>query len=90
MRLTETNLRQIIQYVISEYGRNRSKNRKQHWVIVADWTSHKDPSNHKYGEAVYAEYFGTEANAKRKALQYQREVGAFMTIEPSVEDYLGN
>ena len=87
MRLTETNLRRIIRNLISEYGR-RSRERKQHWVIVCDWTSHRDPSKHKNGEAVYAEYFGTEGNAKRKALQYQKEVGAFMTIEPSSEDKL--
>lgn len=85
MTLTETKLRRIIRNFISEYGR-RPQERKQHWVIVCDWTSHKDPSKHKNGEQVYAEYFGTETNAKRKALQYQREVGAFMKIESSVED----
>ena len=89
MRLTETKLRRIIRNVISEYGRNRSKERKQQWVIVADWTSHEDPSKHGWGEQVYAEYFGTEADAKRKALQYQKEIGVPMTIEPSVEDVLG-
>lgn len=78
----------MIRKVISEYGRNRPKERKQHWVIVCDWTSHKDPSKHKNGEAIYAEYFGTEANAKRKARMYSKEIGAPMWVESSIEDVL--
>ena len=88
MKIRETKLRRIIRNVISEYGRNRPKERKQNWVIVCDWTSHKDPSKQKNGEAVYAEYFGTEANANRKARMYSKEIGARMWIESSVEDKL--
>jgi len=85
-RFDEASLRRVIRKIIAEYGRTRSKERKQHWVIVCDWTSHEDPSKHKNGEAVYAEYFGTKANAQRKAQMYSKEIGASMWIESSVED----
>tara|TARA_B100002019_G_scaffold277402_1_gene277177 strand:+ start:3043 stop:3207 length:165 start_codon:yes stop_codon:yes gene_type:complete len=53
---------------------------------VCDWTQHSDPSKHKYGEAVYAEYFGTKRDAERKALQYAREEHAPMYVEPGFEE----
>ena len=92
MKITRRQLRRIIAEAYSykdPYPSRRKQQKEQHWVIVCDWTSHKDPSKHKNGEQVYAEYFGTEADAKRKALQYQKEIGVPMTIEPSVEDVLG-
>ena len=72
--------------VISEYGRRRPQERKQHWVIVCDWTQSSDESLHRHGEAVFAEYFGTKSDAQRKARMYSKEEGAPMWVEPSVED----
>lgn len=67
---------------------SESPSRKQHWVIVCDWTQSPDPSHHRYGEAVYAEYFGTRSEAQRKADEYSREWGVQMYIEESDEDVL--
>ena len=88
MKITETKLRRMIRNVISEYGRRRSQERKQHWVIVCDWTKSPDTSLHRYGEAVFAEYFGTKADAQRQARVYSKEEGVPMWIESSAEDRL--
>lgn len=89
MKITRRQLRKIIKESWKDpYPSHRRQQKKQHWVIVCDWTTHSDPSNHKYGEAVYAEYFGTKKDAERKALQYQREEGAFMHVESGSEDEL--
>ena len=89
MKITRSQLRKIIKEAYKDpYSSRRRQQEKRHWVIVCDWTSHSDPSKHKNGEAVYAEYFGTKRNAERKALQYQREVGAFMSVELASQDEL--
>ena len=88
MRLTETKLRRTIRKAILEYGRFRSptKSGKRDWVIVCDWTKSPDPKDHRYGTGVYAEYFGTKAEAEHKAKQYSKERGVHMWVEEGYEE----
>jgi len=87
MRITESRLRRIIREAIRNRWkdpyptRGRNKEQKQLWVIVCDWTKHSDPKKHYYGEAVYAEHFGTKAEAEYQAKQSSKEIGAPMWVE---------
>ena len=89
MKIAESQLRRTIRKVISEYGRygrNRNdRDRKRDWVIVCDWTKSPDPKDHRWGTAVYAEHFGTRAQAEYKAKQYSKERGVRMWVEEGYE-----
>lgn len=88
MKITESQLRRTIRKAISEYGRynRRNQDRKRDWVIVCDWTKHPNPEKHRNGTSVWAEHFGTKAEAKYKAKQYAKEQGVHMWVEEGYEE----
>jgi len=88
MKITESQLRRTIRKAISEYGHynRRNQERKQDWVIMADWTKHDDPDMHGGGIGPWTEHFGTKREAEKLARKLSNEKGCPMWVEEGYEE----